>query len=242
MVLNSLRNRAYKRAICMRLSGNDPHVKVPSGGKTQRHFNMAMFALMGRVSKLDGVVKQEEIDFAIAIMQQLSFDNAQRQQAIQYFDQGKQLNTDVMKCVRDLVRIIRPKTELADLFLKLQCQLAYSKGEMRLKEKVLLREVAHELGYDKGEFTRVCKKAQNCLDYFFTEPRGYLKHAYSVLQLKPGVEVGEVKRAYLRLMSRYHPDKLSVDNLSAEMLQQAQEKSQAVRDAYETLCGYRKAL
>ena len=64
MVLNSLSNRAYKRAICMRLSGNDPPVKVPSGGETQRHFNMAMFALMGRVSKLDGVVTQEEIDFA----------------------------------------------------------------------------------------------------------------------------------------------------------------------------------
>jgi len=241
-MLDLLRNRAYKRAILVRLSGNDPQAKVPPGGKTQLLFNMTMFALMGRVSKLDGVVTQEEIDFATSIMQQLNLDVSQRQQAAQYFDQGKQLNTDVMQCVRNLVRTIGPKSELADLFLKIQCRLAYSKGEMRLKEKILLRDVAEELGYDKYEFMEVCKKMQSHFDYLCSEPRGFLKHAYRVLQLEPGVEHGEIRRAYLRLMSRYHPDKLIRENLSEETLQQAQEKSQSVRDAYETLCGYRKVL
>ena len=241
-MLELFRNQAYKRAILVRLSGNDPQAEVPPGGKTQLLFNMTMFALMGRVAKLDGVVTQEEIDFATSIMQQLSFDASQRQQAVQYFDQGKRLNTDVMQCVRNLVRTIGPKSELADFFLKIQCRLAYSKGEMRLKEKILLRGVAEELGYDKSEFMEVCKQMQSHFDYLCSEPRGFLKHAYRVLQLEPGVEHGEIRRAYLRLMSRYHPDKLIRENLSEETLQQAQEKSQAVRDAYETLCGYRKVL
>jgi DnaJ-domain-containing protein 1 len=42
------------------------------------------------------------------------------------------------------------------------------------------------------------------------------------------------------MMSRYHPDKLVRDNLSEETLKLAQEKSTAIRDAYETVCGFRK--
>ncbi|HAJ76228.1 MAG TPA: co-chaperone DjlA, partial [Gammaproteobacteria bacterium] len=38
-----------------------------------------------------------------------------------------------------------------------------------------------------------------------------------------------------------HPDKLIREDLSEESLRLAQEKSMAIRNAYETLCGYRKA-
>jgi DnaJ like chaperone protein len=54
------------------------------------------------------------------------------------------------------------------------------------------------------------------------------------------VEDGEIRRAYLRMMSRYHPDKLVRENLSEETLRIAQEKSTAIRSAYETVCGFRK--
>ena len=73
-----------------------------------------------------------------------------------------------------------------------------------------------------------------------SKTRNFLHNAYKVLQLEPGAEDGEIRRAYLRMMSRYHPDKLVRDNLSEESLKQAQEKSMAIRTAYETICGYRK--
>ena len=240
-MLALLKNRSYKRAIIERLSGTNPQADIPPGGRAEQCLSMAMFSVMGRVAKLDGLVTQEEINFVSSIMQQLGLDTTQRRRAIYYFDQGKQLNTDVMHCVENLVRIIGCRSVLANLFLRIQCRLAYTKGELRLKEKMLLRDVAEILGFDKPVFLEICKEMQGHHDYLGAEPRGFLKQAYRVLQLEPGVEDGEIRRAYRRLMSRYHPDKLVRLNLSAEMLAQAQEKYMAIRDAYETLCGYRKA-
>ena len=237
-MLAQLRNRAYKHAIMERLNGSDPEACVPNGGRTQQLFTIAMFAVMGRVSKLDGLVSEDEINYASSIMRQMGFDTLQRQEAINYFDQGKQLNTDVMQCVQDLLRVIGPRSELAQLFLRIQCRLAYTKGELRFKEKILLRDVAEVLGYDKTELLDLCRDLQRHADFWQPHSGGFLRNAYGVLQLEPDVEI---RRAYLRLMSRYHPDKLIRDNLNEESLRLAQEKSMAISNAYETLCGYRKA-
>ena len=111
---------------------------------------------------------------------------------------------------------------------------------MRLKEKVLLRDIADILGYDKGEFLNFCGELQGRIDTKGSRARNFPNNAYQVLQLEPGAADGEIRRAYLRLMSRYHPDKLVRDDLSEDSLKQAQEKSMAIRTAYETVCGFRK--
>ena len=111
---------------------------------------------------------------------------------------------------------------------------------MRLKEKVLLRDVAEIHGFDKSAFLAMCNEMQGHTDTKQSKARNFLHNAYKVLQLEPDVEDGEIRRAYLRMKSRYHPDKLVRDNLSEEPLKQAQEKSMAIRTAYETVCGFRK--
>jgi DnaJ-domain-containing protein 1 len=42
------------------------------------------------------------------------------------------------------------------------------------------------------------------------------------------------------MMSRYHPDKLLRENSTKESVRKAQEKSTAIRNAYEAVCGFRK--
>ncbi|NKB33511.1 MAG: co-chaperone DjlA [Pseudomonadales bacterium] len=233
-------NRNYKRAITSRLNGSNPHAVVPDGGRTQQLLQMAMFAVMGKVAKMDGRVTNAEVKYASTIMQLMGLSSIGRQQAINYFDQGKQANTDVVPCVADLANCIGKNSALANLFLKIQIRNAFVKGELRLKEKVLLRDVAEMLGFDKSAFLAMCNEMQGHADTKQSKARNFLHNAYKVLHLEPDVEDGEIRRAYLRMMSRYHPDKLVRDNLTEESLKQAQEKSMAIRTAYETVCGFRK--
>ena len=86
----------------------------------------------------------------------------------------------------------------------------------------------------------ICNEAQGQAEVKKVNSRSFITNAYTVLQLEPEVDDGEIRRAYLRMMSRYHPDKLVRDNLSEESLKKAQEKSMAIRTAYETVCGFRK--
>jgi DnaJ like chaperone protein len=239
-LIGLLQNRAYKRAITNRLNGSAPGAMVPAGGRSQKLFNRAMFAVMGRIAKLDGRVTTQEVKYASTIMQLLGLDPLGRQEAIDYFELGKQPETDVLPFVRELVSSIGRRSALAHLYLKIQCRLAYIKGDIRLKEKVLLRDVAENLGFNKAEFLEICTEMQRHTNSKQENGKSFLRNAYNILQLEPDVEDGEIRRAYLRMMSRYHPDKLVRENLSEETLKLAQEKSTAIRSAYETVCGFRK--
>jgi DnaJ like chaperone protein len=198
-----------------------------------------MFAVMGRIAKLDGRVTTPEVNYASIIMRLLGLDPLGRLEAIDYFELGKQPETDVLPFVRELVSSIGRRSALARLFIKIQCRLAFIKGDIRLKEKILLRDVAESLGFSKAEFLEICREMQ--IHASLKQENGkFLRNAYHILQLEPDVEDGEIRRAYLRMMSRYHPDKLVRENLSEETLRIAQEKSTAIRSAYETVCGFRK--
>lgn len=242
-MLGFLRNRSYQNAILTRLQGGSVAAMISPpaipGGRTEVLFTSAMFVVMGRVAKLDGLVTETEVEFASAIMKKMGLDGMRRQRAIGYFDQGKQASTDVVQLVKRLVAAIGARSELSHLFLQIQCRNAYAKGEMRLREKMLLRDIAETLGYDKTEFLAVCAEVLASSDNKLTQRPNSLRNAYMVLQLQPRVANGEIRHAYLKLMSRYHPDKL-MQNLSAEATQQAQEKFVAIRSAYETICGFRK--
>ena len=173
-------------------------------------------------------------------MKLMGLEQEARMQAIDYFEHGKKPQTDVIACVRAMEKMVGSRSTLADLFLKIQVRMAYIKGDIRLKEKLLLRDVAESLGFSKLEFLEVCNEMQTHADYKQLKARKHISNAYSILQLEPNAADGEIRRAYLRMMSRYHPDKLVRDNLSEENLKLAQEKSTAIRDAYEAVCGFRK--
>ncbi len=235
-MLALLLNRDYKRAVAARLSGRDAEIPVPKGGRCRENFTLALFAVMGRLAKLDGPVSPAEVRYASGIIQKLGLCKANRQEAIACFDLGKRPHTDVLGYVADMTRFIGRRSELADLFMRIQCGLVFLNGDMNLEQKMLLRDMADQLGFTTADFLSVCAAMSHNVE---RKPpaRSFLQQAYKVLQLEPGAAEAEIREAYLRLMSRYHPDKLLQADLTEEALRQAQEQSMAIREAYETLCG-----
>ncbi len=67
-----------------------------------------------------------------------------------------------------------------------------------------------------------------------------LHEAYALLGIKPDATDAEVKKAYRKLMSQHHPDKLVSKGLPEEMMVLAKEKTQQIRKAYETIRNQRK--
>ncbi|MBS1147707.1 MAG: hypothetical protein H6R08_1883, partial [Proteobacteria bacterium] len=63
--------------------------------------------------------------------------------------------------------------------------------------------------------------------------------AYRTLEVDPSVTDAELTKAYRRLMSRHHPDKLQANGLPESMLEHAKQRTQAIREAYELLRGQR---
>ena len=63
--------------------------------------------------------------------------------------------------------------------------------------------------------------------------RGSLDEAYEVLGVRPTASDAEVKRAYRKLMSENHPDKMVARGLPESMLEVAKQKTQAIQAAWE---------
>lgn len=242
--------RSYKKALLKRLSGFNAGLELPSGGLIELTAIRAIFMLLGRIAKMDGRVTKEEICYASEIMQRMALNSEKRQQAIQFYEIGKHRDSNLSEAVLAAVKSLGKRSALAKLFMQIQCEAATLKGSLRLKDKMLLRDVAEQFGYSKSEFLAMAsatlsaqyQHSEETQDTVLFQPRGrsFLQNAYRVLQLEPGVTDGEIRRAYLRMMSRNHPDKLASSNLSDAALRQAQENAMAIRSAYETLCGFRK--
>lgn len=249
-MLTVLTGRAYIKALVKRLSGFSAGVNLPAGGRAELAISKAMFMVLGRLAKMDGRVTKEEIGYANEIMKRMALNGEKRQQAIQSYEQGKYPDSDLSETVSIAAKISGRRSALAKLFMQIQCEAAYLKGSLKLKDKMMLRDIAELFGYNKSEFLAIAsatqseqyRRAEQRSSTEFFQPRGrsFLHNAYQVLQLEPGVEDSEIRRAYLRMMSRNHPDKLASNNLSETKLRQAQENAMAIRNAYETLCGFRK--
>ena len=72
------------------------------------------------------------------------------------------------------------------------------------------------------------------------KPLTALDDAYNLLGVTANDDNDKIKKAYRRLMSKYHPDKLVAKGLPTEMLNVAKEKTQQISAAYDLIMRSRK--
>ena len=238
-MLFSLLHSGYKKAITARLSGEGRAIVIPEGGRTARVFNQALFMICGRLARLDGQVTTEAIDHCTRLMGLLGLDPAEREQAIDSFNKGKEDPAQIRQLAVTLMRFIGRRSDLTRLFLKTLGEAAALDGGIGLQQRILLRNVAEICGFSKPEFEKICLQHMPYGEYTGAGNSPRISKAYNVLQLSPGAGEREIKRAYLRLVSRHHPDKLDQRDSSAAM-RAAHEQFTTIREAYETLSDNQK--
>jgi len=58
---------------------------------------------------------------------------------------------------------------------------------------------------------------------------------YKILGIDKSATAADIKKAYRKLMSQFHPDKLMGQGLPEEMIKSATERSQEVQAAYDLI-------
>jgi len=207
--------------------------------RVQTAFFTATFSVMGYVAKADGRVTPEEIQLARAVMDQMRLDADKRHAAIKLFDQGKRADFPLDEVVTQFRQECHRRNTLMQMFVEIQLQAAYADGVMHAEERQLLLHICDLLGFSLHVFehleaiirSSMGGRAQPGADY--RSPQQTLQTAYEVLDVQESASDSEVKRAYRRLMSQHHPDKLVSKGLPEEMIELAKQKTQEIRKAYE---------
>jgi DnaJ like chaperone protein len=219
----------------------------------QQVFFRTTFRVMGRIAKADGRVSAEEIEAAQHIMNQMGLTDGMRQQAIQYFTEGKDPNFDLSLDIRRLKEALSHQASLSQMFLEIQLSVAYSDGKLTLEERRVFDRLCRDLGISAFQFEWIHSRvkaaiaggwsssSQGSRSHRRTNKSTDLATAYAVLGVKPSISDSDLKKEYRKLMSQHHPDKLVAKGLPAEMMKLAKEKTQEIQTAYDKIRQARKA-
>jgi DnaJ like chaperone protein len=208
-------------------------------------FFTATFSIMGHISKADGRVSEKEIQMAKKIMQELELNHSQRKAAQQYFNEGKQVNFNFKKTIQLLQGALRDNPGLLRLFIDIQYRIA-KVDQLSIKKQQVLNTLLNSLGFASlnqqhhfyEDFTHdsTYRGSSSSHQQSYQTPRNAIDHAYGILKVTPSNNQKEIKRAYQKLISVNHPDKLIAKGLPEEMIKKANEKTQKIRKAYEQIC------
>jgi DnaJ like chaperone protein len=236
-------------------------------GSVRGGFLHPTFAVMGHLAKADGRVSEREIALAASVMARLQLSAGQRRAAIASFNQGKSPAFALDQALAALRQDCAGRGVMLRLFLDMQFQMAYVDGTPGTEVMALLLHIARHLDVSDAvfhaldqlaKFRRGAARAGGPRSGWRSDrartgsgararparPSGDgagLAAAYAALGVPNTATEAEVKRAYRRLLSRNHPDKLVSKGLPPDMLKLADEKTYQIRRAYETITRARDA-
>ncbi len=216
-------------------------------GTVRTTFFHTAFSVMGHVAKSDGRVSEQDIAAARRIFRQFNLNDADTRAAMQFYTEGKDDGFDLASALAELARVCQGRAEVLRMFLEIQLRAALLGDGLHGAARSTLLRVASALGIGAMEFSQLetllrlqayagaggYGAAGGARPGSAQAGKDALAEAYEVLEVASTATDAEVKRAYRRLMSLNHPDKLVARGLPESMLEIAKQKTQAIQAAWE---------
>ena len=196
-------------------------------GQEQRQavFFTATFAMLGKMAKADGRVCENEISVVRSFMRdKLKLDGPAQQFAISVFNEAKDNSTSFEEYAQQFGQVFQHEPQLRMMFYEMLFSVALADDVLHPAEEEILRAAPHLLGLHGDVFATV--KRQFVSD---------LSHHYAMLGLENNADMSEVKKAYRKLVSEYHPDKIVSKGLPEDFTRFAEQKFREINEAYEAI-------
>ena len=213
-----------------------------SSGHRQKVFLETVFILQGKLAKADGHISKQEIAHVEQFFQKLGMSAEHKQNAITLFKQGSVPDFDIDPALREFMAVCGNTHHLRQMLLVYLIVMALSDGSIVSSEERLLISIAHHLGYDEAAFRHMLDMVLNQSHFAGGQATSAtaLEDAYKALGVSKDSTDQEIKHAYRKLMSQYHPDKLMGQGLPEDMIAVATEQAKEVQVAYDLITKNRK--
>lgn len=211
--------------------------------KTQHTFFDALFACLGHLSKADGTVTPNEIRMVENLMLQMNITGDHRQRAIRLFNQGKEADFRLETVLQPFLHASVVRPDLRQMFTEILVEAAFSSGSVSKEETEILKKVAGMLRIPGNVFAAMMNARSGAGGAYYRSggqqapgrQMGSLDEAYAKLGLKKSAGDADVKKAYRKLVSQYHPDKLVSRGLPEEMMDIAKTRVRDINTAYDQI-------
>jgi DnaJ like chaperone protein len=215
--------------------------------QAQLAFFTAAFSVMGHIAKADGRVNEAEIEFTRKVMAQLHLNDEMRKTAMRLFTEGKRVDFPLDQVLQQFRSACQNRFHLLRYFVELQLQLALADSVLHSAEERILLQVCERLHFSRFELhaLKTVLEAQLRMgggnrghDYGRVQAQQReptLAESYAVLGLDASASDHEIRRAYRRLLSRHHPDKLAAEGTPEDKVRLANSKTHEIRKAWDAI-------
>lgn len=229
----------------------------------QTVFFETSYILIGYLAKADGHISEEEINETQKLMDKMGLTAEHKREAIRLFKIGSKHDFEPTETLAAFQEICGHRTQLKQMLMVYLINTALADGTLDEKEESTLRQVAQGLQFSHLTFEKLLRmiRAQSSFSesdsgYYsnnssnnhsnyqqsdFKSHQNELDTAYTALGVSKDISDKDLKRAYRKLMSEYHPDKLIGQGVPDDMVKVTTERSQEVQAAYDLIKKSRKS-
>ncbi|HEY6527727.1 MAG TPA: co-chaperone DjlA [Cellvibrionaceae bacterium] len=241
------------------ISADTAALPPPKRGTFHDLFFNTVFLLLGYVAKCDGHVHVVEVRLTETYMDKMGLKEPRKTEAMKLFKEGSQLKISLDEQLQEFLDLVKKMPDLTEILLVYLVNLARIDGILYPSEIATLQSVGKTLGFSSYAYDHLLKMIAS--QHKFTEQTAQknsqrkpdadksapydtgdsdeLTTAYEALGVAASVSDAELKDAYRKKMSQYHPDKLAGQGVPDFMIKASTEQFQKIRAAYEYIQKFR---
>lgn len=214
--------------------------RIHSREARQAGYFLALFSIMGKIAAADGKISESERQMVRQFIRRPGIDQQQGEYALRIFEEAARSPHTARELAQQFYLLTPGQTKYHLNFMDLLVRLATADGVLSESERQMLSEVAGELYISEEDvrllLSRTTHTRQGGGGNAGTGAQGgSVAEAYRTLGCTPQSSNSEMRSAYRRLASAYHPDKVISKDLPEEFTQLAKEKFQEIQAAYQTI-------
>ncbi len=192
----------------------------------QAAFFVAIFSMMGKVAKADGVVSEQERRLVSRLADENNLRGRERELAMRAFEESQSSAYSTRDFARQMAEMTRGREELRSTLIEMLCRLAASDSFVSREEIEAIKEAASEF--------RIADSAVDSMLSRYGANAGSDKD-YQILGCSPSSSDAEIKAAYKKMASDYHPDRIISRGLPEEFTKFATQRFQEIQSAYDSI-------
>jgi len=192
--------------------------------QTQAAHFISLFSILGKLSKIDGVVSRSEIAVVENFINKLPIEEGEKQFAKQIFNEAKISSYSIEDFAIQLYQTTKHQPTVLLSFYNLLFQIVAADGTFHPTEETALRRI-------KDIFKISDQQFENIRAVYFNDIDRY----YKVLECTPESSNQEIKSNYKKLVKDFHPDTIVSKGLPEEFIDFATKRFREIQEAYEKI-------
>jgi DnaJ like chaperone protein len=194
----------------------------------------ALFGMLAKIAKADGVVSDQEAMAIKGFMNQIGLDDNAKQMVGMIFSRARDDSSSIYDYATQFAEIYDDNKDMRIIAYRILFEISASDGELHAEEEKILRNIIEPLGLDQSMYNLFEEE-------FFGKPHSLHEH-YELLDCTADSTDTEVKRAYRAKCIEYHPDKIMSKGLPDAFVVFADEQMKLITCAYDEIKKTRPSL